>query len=125
MKKISKRFNWLLIISICISVILSSLLTTGLMIARSRSEIHERNLIQAKSLSDNLESFFANVCCLNYQLSINPIIANNIIKSEDDWETRKKLYSEMYGFTENEIRGIPLLVSMAEQYTCGNNWYGY
>ncbi|MDC7222068.1 MAG: cache domain-containing protein [Spirochaetales bacterium] len=107
MKKISKKFNLLLILSITISVILASIFATGLLIYKTEEENHKQNLMQLRSLSDNMEGFFTAAYTLNYQLSLNPLIIDNVLKADSDWDRRL----ENYG-------GFPFLEEMAEEY----NW---
>jgi HD-GYP domain-containing protein (c-di-GMP phosphodiesterase class II) len=115
MNKISKKFNILLVMSISLSVILASIITTGLLILRSEKENHKHNLIQLKSLSDNMEGFFTTAYTLNYQLSLNPIIINNVLEANENWESRKSKYSSDF-LTEGLEKGFPILEEMGEQY---------
>ena len=117
MKRISKKFNWILVFSICFSVLFSSILSTILLLYRTQKEIRERNQIQMESLSDNLESFLANAFSLNYQLSINPRIVESILTAEADWDRRSDLYRQEYRLDSGEIKGSEFLENLAEDYS--------
>ena len=117
MKLISRRFNGLLILSICISVLISSFITTWLMVIRSNNEIHEKNIIQIHSLADNLERFFENAFTLNYQLSMNPVTIGTIIQADDDWENRQEIYREECTNPSNGVLGTPYLSKLAAEYS--------
>ena len=119
MKKISFKFNFLLILSVAVSVIASSLATTTYLLYTSANQRHEKDIIQVKGLADNIETFLSYASSLNYQLSIHPEIVSSISRAEPDWEQRKADYERAFNtagaFAPGS--GLPLLVEMQQLYS--------
>ncbi len=96
MGKISKKFNWLLILSVSFSVLISSFATTAYLIYISEKNTHEKNIIQIKGLADYIHEYLNNAYILNYQLSLNPVIAELIEAAPSKWKVRVEDYDSHY-----------------------------
>lgn len=118
MGKISKKFNWLLILSVSLSVFISSFATTTYLIYLSEKNTHDKNIIQTKGLANYIHEYLNNAYILNYQLSINPVIANMVKSADENWERRVEKYNRNYNteiFLGNGS-GPPLLVTIHKRY---------
>lgn len=105
MSKISRKFNFLLILSIGLPVIISSVTLSTYLLNRSASQRHEMNLIYIDGLVENIESFLEQTNMLNLHLSINSEIKDSLITANKNWEER-----------QNEYKGLELLTEMQELY---------
>ncbi len=118
MGKISKKFNWLLILSVSLSVILSSFATTAYLIYLSEKTTHDKNIIQVKGLADYIYEYLNSAYILNYQLSIHPVIVKMLKESPDNWEKRLGEYNAKYktNIPPGPGSGPPLLVHTQNKY---------
>jgi len=96
MGKISRKFNWLLILSVSLSVLISTVATTTYLIHISEKNTHDKNIIQIKGLSNYIDEYLNNAYTLNYQLSLNPIIINQLKSSNPNWGKRVSDYNLIY-----------------------------
>ena len=96
MRKISYKFNLLLILSVTVSVLISSLATTTYLLYTSEKDTHEKNLVHIKGLADNISSFLDHATTLNYQLSLNSQIVNSLLMADPQWDNRVKSYNRLY-----------------------------
>lgn len=118
MGKISKKFNWMLILFVSISVIAASFTTTAYLIYISEKNTHDKNIIQIKGLSDFIREYLNSAYILNYQLSLNPLVKDILKSAPSDWETRVQEYNESYDTKAplSTKSGPPFLVKIQREY---------
>lgn len=118
MRKISSKFNWLLILSVSLSVIISTIATTSYLIHISEKNTHDKNIIHIKGLSNNIREYLNNAYTLNYQLSLNPLISKQLSSSEADWDSRVDNYNSKYDTNSSfgSNTGSPFLVKIQNEY---------
>ncbi|MCF6335157.1 MAG: HD domain-containing protein, partial [Spirochaetales bacterium] len=73
---------------------------------------------QIQGLSNYIREYLETAYTLNYQLSLNPIIADQIISSDSDWDRRTVLYGRNYNTSKSlgDESGIPFLVKIQQEY---------
>lgn len=118
MGKISKKFNWLLILSVSVSVFISSFATTTYLIYISEKNTHDKNIVQIKGLANYIYEYLSNAYILNYQLSLNPIISRELKTADKNWGKRVADYNSRYN-TDGSFgpeTGPPFLVKIQREY---------
>ncbi len=118
MARISQKFNWLLILSVSLSVFISAFATTAYLIHISEKNTHDKNIVQIQGLSNYIRGYLDTAYTLNYQLSLNPIIADQIEKSDPDWNIRSNSYNSRFT-TEgsfSDSSGVSFLVKIQNEY---------
>jgi len=118
MGKISKKFNWLLILSVSFSVVISSFATTAYLVYISEKNTHDKNIIQVKGLSDYIREYLNSAYILNRQLSLNPVVAGMIKAAPSDWGKRVSEYNARYNTkaAPSPGSGPPLLQETQSEY---------
>ncbi|MCK5153063.1 MAG: GAF domain-containing protein, partial [Spirochaetales bacterium] len=118
MGKISRKFNWLLILSVSLSVFISTIATTSYLIHISEKNTHDKNIIQITGLSNYIDEYLNNAYTLNYQLSLNPIIINQLKSSNNDWDKRVLEYNLEYKTNSKlgDYTGPEFLVKIHKEY---------
>ncbi len=118
MAAISRKFNWLLILSVSLSVLVSAVATTSYLIHIMDKNTHEKNIVQIKGLSNYIYEYLNTAYTLNYQISLNPIIKDQIENANSNLESRTASYNRIYK-TEgsfSKISGPPFLVMIQNEY---------
>ncbi|MCP4693648.1 MAG: hypothetical protein GY859_36775, partial [Desulfobacterales bacterium] len=116
-QKVAKKFDLLIILAVAIPVLAISVIITGYLLHQYVDDVHEKDALHLKGLVSSVQWFLDNAFSLNYQLSINPQILEQIASAEKDWGLRRRLYNEQYGdgpFSDGS--GPPLLVEMQKKY---------
>ena len=117
-KTISSKFNWAIVLSAFVAVLISSFTITGYLIHRFADDIKENDKLFMEGLATNVRGFIDHAFSLNYQLATNLTIIEAVAFAEKDWDLRLAKYSSTYdtvsGFNANS--GLPLLVTNQNKY---------
>ena len=117
-KTISSKFNWAIVLSAFVAVLISSFTITGYLIHRFADDIKENDKLFMEGLATNVRGFIDHAFSLNYQLATNLTIIEAVASAEKDWDLRLAKYSSTYdtvsGFNTNS--GLPLLVTNQNKY---------
>ncbi len=108
----------LLILSVSLSVLISTIATTSYLIHMSEKNTHDKNIVQIKGLSNYISEYLNNAYTLNYQLSLNPLVINQLKNSNVNWKKRVAEYNSIFD-TKSELganTGPELLVKIHKEY---------
>jgi len=117
-KTVASKFNWLIILSVVISLLISSIMITTYLLHRFKAEVIEKDELHMKGLTSSVKGFIEHAFTLNSLLSTNPEIIENVASSDKDWSHRVSRYNSEYntsaGLSDNS--GFPLLVKTQKEY---------
>ncbi len=117
-RKVAYKFYWPIIISVFFSVLVSSITVATYLLGQFEDEVLRKDELHIKGLAGNVKGFIDRAFSINYQLSVNPILTDSIIKAAPDWKTRLTEYEKQYDTTGRLMQksGLPLLVNMHKKY---------
>ncbi len=116
--RIALKLYWLIGLSVFVSILISSVAIVMYLLNQYEKEVQNKDELHIKGLSGNVKGFIDRAFTLNYQLSLNPIVIDNIARSKTVWEERKSTYQHRYkkdlGLNKNS--GLEILVKMHKEY---------
>ncbi len=116
--KVGSKFYWFIAISVCLSILISSITVAFYLLDQFKKEVLQKDELHLKGLVGNVEGFIDRSYSLNYQLSVNPIVIENLLNAPKEWNKRLQAYISQYeignGLSDNG--GLPLFVQMQKQY---------
>ncbi len=116
--KVGSKFYWFIAISVCLSILISSITIAFYLLNQFEKEVLLKDELHLKGLVGNVEGFIDRSYSLNYQLSVNPIIIDNLLNAPKEWSKRLQSYISQYevgrGLSDNS--GLPLFIQMQKQY---------
>ena len=117
-KSVASKFNLLIVLSVVISVAISSVSITIFLLHRYTKDVIEKDRLHMKGLASSVSGFIDHAFSLNYLLSINPEIVENVATAHDDWSKRIDAYNQQYdtSLQLNDNSGPPLLVETQKMY---------
>ncbi|MEJ2165963.1 MAG: PAS domain S-box protein [Desulfobacterales bacterium] len=117
-KSVASRFNLLIILFVVVSITISSVTITFLLLHRYTEDVIEKDKLHMKGLASSVKGFIDHAFSLNYLLSINPEIVENLSTAPKDWSQRVAEYNRQYD-TSLELKdnsGPRLLVHTQKIY---------
>jgi len=95
-KSVASKFNLLIILFVVVSITISSVTITFLLLHRYTEDVIEKDRLHMKGLASSVKGFIDHAFTLNYLLSINPEIVENLSTAPKDWQQRVAEYSRQY-----------------------------
>jgi len=117
-RNVASKFNLLIVLSVVISVALSSVSITFYLLHRYTEDVIEKDRLHMKGLASSVKGFIDHAFSLNYLLSINPEIVENVSAAHSDWAQRVAAYNGLYDTSLHlsDSSGLPLLVETQKKY---------
>lgn len=117
--KVASKFYWFIAISVCVAILVSSISVALYLLRQFEAEVLNKDELHLKGLVGNVEGFIDHAFSLNYQLSVNTIVINNLLLADRDWNQRVARYEIDYDTQSglSDSSGFPLFVKMQRQYS--------
>ena len=117
-KTVASKFNLLIILSVVISIVISSVTITLFMLHRHSTDVIEKDKLHMKGLASSVKGFIDHAFTLNYLLSINPEIIEDVAAAPPDWSQRLAAYNRKYDTSlgAGDNSGPALLINTRKIY---------
>ena len=117
-KSVASKFNLLIILFVVVSITVSSVTITFLLLHRYTEDVIEKDRLHMKGLASSVKGFIDHAFTLNYLLSINPEIVENLATAPHDWSQRVAEYNRHYdtSLALKDNSGPRLLVHTQKTY---------
>ncbi|MHC4886128.1 MAG: sensor histidine kinase, partial [Planctomycetota bacterium] len=94
--RIASRFNWFIILAVTLTVVLIATSVSAYLIHSYDRDLIEKDRLHLKGVASSVKSFVDQAFTLNYQLSLNPLVTEQVRGAEPDWEKRLAAYLTTY-----------------------------
>ncbi len=117
-RTIVSKFNWLIILSVVLSVAVTATSITAYLVHRFSLDATAKDRLHIKGLTSSVKGFIDNAFSLNHMLSINSTIVNAVTDAHQDWPTRTAQYAKSFDTRKGlgAGSGMPLLVKLQQEY---------
>lgn len=117
-KTVASKFNLLIALSVVISIMVSSVTITLFLLHRYSTDVIEKDKLHLKGIASSVKGFVDHAFTLNYLLSINPEIIEDVAAAPQDWSQRLAAYNRKYDTSPGvkDSSGPALLVHTQKIY---------